>query len=68
MSDESPDEPEHLGRKQKTIYWDWTGENPVEIILVTFILVLLFTLPRTGCQIDKTKGNMPHSTSQVTLE
>jgi hypothetical protein len=41
------------------MYWDWWGENPVEVVLVAFILIFFFTLPRTGCGVDKTKGSFP---------
>ena len=51
--------PDHLGRGDQTFYWDWRGENPVEVVLVLFILVMFFMFPRSGCGIDKT-----HQTSQ----
>jgi hypothetical protein len=46
----------HLGDEGTDFRWDWWGENPVEIILVAFILILFFTLPRMGCGIDKTNA------------
>ncbi len=59
MVDDESDAPTHLGADNRPIYWDWGGENPVEVVLVAFILILFFTLPRTGCGIDNTKGNFP---------
>lgn len=40
----------YLGKDKSGLTWDWWKENPVEIILVVFILVL-FLIPRTGCGI-----------------
>lgn len=50
---ETEESSSHLVRGQREIVWDWEGEDPVEIILVCFVLVLFFTLPRGGCGIDK---------------
>jgi hypothetical protein len=46
----------HLQNDKDPIWWDWWSENPVEIILVIFILVLFFTLPRAGCGITAEAG------------
>lgn len=45
--------PQHLQQTKRPVYWDWWQENPVEIILVVFIIVLFFALPRTGCGITE---------------
>jgi len=50
---------DHLGRPAGEMYWDWSGESPVEIVLLIFVLVLFFTVPRTGCGIDNQKGQYP---------
>lgn len=55
--DESDDTPDHLGGREREFYWDWSRENPVEIVLVAFILIMFFALPRTGCGIDKSEGD-----------
>ncbi|GEM_PF-4814561 len=36
--------------------WNWRREDPPEVVLVVFILVLFFTVPRDGCGVDKTDG------------
>ena len=56
MSDENSEPGKtHLGADEEGLKWDWWGENPVEIVLVAFILIFFFTLPRMGCGIDKTE-------------
>jgi hypothetical protein len=37
--------------------WNWRRESPPEIVLVIFILVLFFTIPKEGCGVDKTQGD-----------
>lgn len=44
-----------MGNRKETPQWDWWGENPAEIVLVAFILVLFFfihSLPPQGWGID----------------
>jgi hypothetical protein len=53
------EQPDHLEDDDSPIYWDWWGENPVEVVLVAFILIFFFMFPRAGCGIDKTKGSFP---------
>lgn len=55
------DSPEHLGRSGQSLYWDWRGEDPVEIVLVLFILVLFFMLPRPSCGADTNPASVPSS-------
>lgn len=50
MADQAP---QHIQTRKAPFYWNWWRENPVEIILVTFILVLFFFLPRAGCGITE---------------
>lgn len=45
--------PEHLGKKEKRIYWDWWRENPVEIVLVVLILTLFVFVPWQGCGVTE---------------
>lgn len=45
----------------RSFFWDWSGEDPVEIIVVIFILVLFFTLPRGNCGVEKTHDNFETS-------
>jgi len=59
VSQPEDDKTDHLGHRPDSLYWDWSRENPVEIVLVTFILVLFFAVPRTGCGIDKSEGEYP---------
>jgi hypothetical protein len=45
----------YLKGNEGSIRWDWWGENPAEIVLVIFILVLFFfiySLPSQGWGID----------------
>lgn len=53
--------PQHIQTRKAPFYWNWWRENPVEIILVVFILVLFFTLPRAGCgitEVNELEGNV----------
>ena len=59
VADKETQKPQHLGRGDRAIYWEWRQESPVEIVLVIFILVMFFMLPRTGCGIDKPQGRLP---------
>ncbi len=45
--------PQHIAKERKTIQWDWWRENPREIILVVFILVLFIAVPWEGCGISE---------------
>lgn len=51
MSDFEKRGPDYLKVKKDPVWWDWWSENPVEVVLVVFILVLFFAMPRTGCGI-----------------
>jgi hypothetical protein len=51
MADSNKKAQSHLQTNKKPMFWDWWRENPVEIILVIFILVLFFAFPRQGCGI-----------------
>lgn len=45
----------YLHGDEGSIRWDWWGENPAEIVLVVFILVILaflYWLPPQGWGID----------------
>lgn len=45
----------YLKGAEGSIRWDWWGENPAEIVLVVFIIVLFFfiySLPPQGWGID----------------
>lgn len=55
----SEDKSDHLGHRPDHLYWDWSRESPVEIVLVIFILVLFFMIPRSGCGIDNQEGTYP---------
>ena len=57
---------QNLSQKEGSRVWNWRGENPIEVVLVAFILILFFTLPRTGCGIDKTEGKFSFGKSQQT--
>ncbi len=37
--------------------WDWWREDPVELILLVFILVLFFAFPRAGCGVTAVDAN-----------
>lgn len=39
-----------LGRSR--LNWDWRREDPVELILLVFILVVFFLFPREGCGVS----------------
>ncbi|MBA2662414.1 MAG: hypothetical protein H0U74_08985 [Bradymonadaceae bacterium] len=51
--------PQHLQKKKSPFYWDWWGENPIEIVLVILIVVFFFALPRTGCGITQQNVSLP---------
>ncbi|MFU8804772.1 MAG: hypothetical protein ACNA8W_13235 [Bradymonadaceae bacterium] len=53
--------PQHLQTRKSPVYWDWWRENPVEIILVIFIIVMFFALPRTGCGITAVDDGAPRA-------
>ena len=61
MADSKDKAQSHLESDKKSVFWDWWAENPVEIILVIFILVLFFAFPRQGCGItsDAPPANPP---------
>jgi len=52
--------PQNLSNKEGSRVWNWHGENPAEVVLVAFILIFFFMLPRTGCGIDKTEGQLTY--------
>jgi hypothetical protein len=41
--------PQHLKLINTGLNWDWRRESPVEIILLVFVLLFFFFLPREGC-------------------
>lgn len=43
--------PQHLRLLNPGLNWDWRRENPVEIIVLVFVLSFFFFLPRAGCGI-----------------
>ena len=51
--------PQHIKADRQHWYWDWWRENPVEIILVIFILVLFAAVPWQGCGISGEDGEEP---------
>lgn len=59
MVDEKQTPKSHLQADKDPVWWDWWSENPVEILLVLFILVLFFALPRDGCGIDAEEDARP---------
>lgn len=46
----------HLQSDKDPVWWDWWRENPIEIILVIFILVFFFAFPRQGCGITNAEA------------
>jgi hypothetical protein len=44
----------HLAADKDPVWWDWWSENPTEIVLVIFILVFFFMMPRVGCGVTDT--------------
>ena len=64
MDEKSKRGPQHLETEKDPVWWDWWSENPVEVVLIVFILVLFFALPRQGCgvtDVDQANGNQPTS-------
>lgn len=55
----------HLGSEKEPVWWNWWDENPTEIILVTFILVFFFLLPRAGCGVTQVEASVPAPTDQA---
>lgn len=49
----------HLGATKEPIWWNWWGENPAEVVLVVFILVFFFLLPRAGCGVTQVGSGAP---------
>ena len=45
--------PQYIEKERKTVYWDWWRENPVEIILVVFIIALFALAPWEGCGLSE---------------
>lgn len=66
MDDKSNLAPSHLGSgKAEPVGWDWWSENPAEIILVVFILIFFFLLPRDGCGISQQEVSAPEAPAQT---
>jgi hypothetical protein len=59
MVDKQKRGPQHLETKKDPVWWDWWSENPIEVVLVLFILVLFFALPRQGCGV--TAADQPNA-------
>ena len=41
--------PQHMQLITSGLRWDWRKENPIELVLLVFILAVFFTFPRQGC-------------------
>lgn len=54
--------PQHLSDDQPWIRWNWWREDPVEIILLVFILTLFFLLPRPNCGIETKETSVSKGT------
>jgi|GEM_PF-4103752 len=65
MDDKSSLAKTHLGPDKEPVWWDWWSENPTEIILIVFILVFFFLLPRTGCGISQQEVGAPDVPTQA---
>ncbi len=48
-----------LSEPRDVVSWDWWSESPVELVLLTFIVVLFFAFPRAGCGITPTAEVAP---------
>lgn len=57
--------PEHLHFFKPGMRWDWRRENAVEVILVVFVLLFFFTLPRAGCGITGTASASAEPAAEV---
>lgn len=69
MTDDDKKAPQHLSSNRPAFFWNWGKENPPEIVLVAFILILFFALPRPGCGIEKTDGErIPTAFNQSAAE
>ena len=46
--------PQHINMfsTSSLLNWDWRRENPVELVLLVFVLCAFFFLPRAGCGIS----------------
>lgn len=52
----------NLHKERYRPYWDWSRESPVELILVTFILLVFFLMPHNGCGISESSAGQPTPT------
>ncbi len=59
MADNEQKPTTFLHTNKEPVWWDWWSENPIEIILVIFILVLFFALPRAGCGVTNVQPTSP---------
>lgn len=59
MADPQDKATNYLHTDKEPVWWDWWSENPVEVVLVIFILVLFFALPRAGCGVTNTAPTPP---------
>jgi len=50
--------PSHLEDDTRWLRWNWNREDPVEIVLLIFILLLCFLLPRPECGISDKGGSV----------
>ena len=46
-------QPQHLHLITSGLRWDWRRENPAEVVIVVFALMLFFLMPRGGCGITQ---------------
>ena len=54
--------PQHIANKKRGVYWDWWRENPVELLLVLFIIVLFMAVPWEGCGMTEQEVEADHIT------
>lgn len=54
--------PQHLHLITSSLRWDWRRENPAEVVIVVFALLLFFLMPRGGCGVTP-----PNASSKATM-
>lgn len=59
MPQPEDDKTDHLGHRPDSLYWDWSRDEGVEVVLLVLFLVMFFAVPRTGCGIEKSEGDYP---------
>lgn len=48
----SEEKPQHLHMITSSLRWDWRKENPVELVLLVFIVAVFLAMPRAGCGVS----------------